>query len=528
MALISALNIILVIVGLYSLKASLDFLKGKRAPLPPGPTPKPIIGNLTDLPPPGEQEWRHWLKHKDLYGPISSVTALRQTYIILNDVRLAFELLEKRSAIHSSRPRLVFGNEMVGWRNFLSSVEYSSRFRAYRKLMGRLLGSKDSVSRFYPLQEVEVRRFLWRVLQKPDDLVQHLRTEAGAVILKIAYGYTIEPHKKDPFVDLADKTLLVFVAATTPTAWLVDIMPFLRYLPDWFPGTEFKRTARLWRKTVTDLVERPYAFVKQQMAQGKYEPSFVSQLLDKGDLDPEEEFAVKYSAASLYGGGADTTVSSMECFFLAMTLFPDVQRKAQEEIDRVVGSGRLPGFQDRENLPYIDAIVKEVLRWHPVAPMSLAHVTTEDDICEGYLIPKGALLLPNIWAFTHDPKVYHDPMTFKPERFLSQDGHIPELDPHTLSFGFGRRICPGRVLADSALYLSIAQSLAVFNIQKVVEDGHEVDPVVEFLPGVISHPVPFKTSVEPRSPQHEALILSIEQDHPWEESDAKVLESITY
>lgn len=94
----------------------------------------------------------------------------------------------------------------------------------------------------------------------------------------------------------------------------------------------------------------------------------------------------------------------MECFFLAMTLFPDVQRKAQEEIDRVVGSGRLPGFQDRENLPYIDAIVKEVLRWHPVAPMSLAHVTTEDDICEGYLIPKGALLLPNIWfvsARTH-------------------------------------------------------------------------------------------------------------------------------
>lgn len=87
----------------------------------------------------------------------------------------------------------------------------------------------------------------------------------------------------------------------------------------------------------------------------------------------------------------------MECFFLAMTLYPDVQHKAQEEIDRVVGSDRLPGFQDRENLPYIDAIVKEVLRWHPVAPMGLAHVSTEDDICEGYLIPKGALLLPNIW-----------------------------------------------------------------------------------------------------------------------------------
>lgn len=80
-----------------------------------------------------------------------------------------------------------------------------------------------------------------------------------------------------------------------------------------------------------------------------------------------------------------------------MTVFPEVQRKAQEEIDRKVGADRLPGFQDRQDLPYIDAIVKEVLRWHPVAPMGLPHMATEDDICEGYLIPKGSLLLPNIW-----------------------------------------------------------------------------------------------------------------------------------
>jgi cytochrome P450 len=87
----------------------------------------------------------------------------------------------------------------------------------------------------------------------------------------------------------------------------------------------------------------------------------------------------------------------MECFFLAMVLFPGVQRKAQEEIDRVMGSTQLPGFEDRPNLPYINAIVKEVLRWHPVAPMGIPHMTTEDDIYRGYRIPKGAYLLPNIW-----------------------------------------------------------------------------------------------------------------------------------
>ena len=81
-----------------------------------------------------------------------------------------------------------------------------------------------------------------------------------------------------------------------------------------------------------------------------------------------------------------------------MTMYPDVQHKAQEEIDHIIGNDRLPGFGDRENLPYVDAIVKEVLRWHPVAPMGLPHMTTEDDIYNGFLIPKGALILPNIWC----------------------------------------------------------------------------------------------------------------------------------
>lgn len=83
---------------------------------------------------------------------------------------------------------------------------------------------------------------------------------------------------------------------------------------------------------------------------------------------------------------------------MAMSLYPEVQRKAQEEIERVIGTDRLPTFDDRDNLPYVDAIVKEALRWHPVAPMGVPHMTTEDDIYEGYFIPKGALLLPNIWC----------------------------------------------------------------------------------------------------------------------------------
>jgi cytochrome P450 len=119
-------------------------------------------------------------------------------------------------------------------------------------------------------------------------------------------------------------------------------------------------------------------------------------------------------------------------------------------------------------------------------------------------------------------------MEFKPERFLSENENIPEPDPRKLVFGFGRRICPGRLLADSSLYLNIAQTLAVFQFNKLIENGHEIEQVASFLPGVISGPAPFKTSVKPRSTQHEELIRSIEKIHPWQESDASVLDRITY
>ncbi|KAF1811944.1 putative cytochrome P450 oxidoreductase OrdA-like protein [Eremomyces bilateralis CBS 781.70] len=498
-----------------------------RAPLPPGPKGLPLLGNLNDLPQPGVLEAHHWLKHKELYGPISSVTVMGQTIVIINDSRLAFEVMEKRSAIHSSRPKQLFAGEMVGWENSLGLSPYNNRFRAYRRNFARIIGSKPLAAEFNGLQQTEVGHFLLHVLDKPDDLVDHIRKEAGAIILKIAYGYTAESHKNDPLVDIVGDAMDKFAQAAVPGAFLVDIMPFLRDLPDWVPGTGFKKTAREWKAALMDVADRPYAFVKHRMAQGNNEKSFLSQLLEKGDSDGEEKFINKWAAMSLYAAGADTTVSAMACFFLAMSIFPDVQKKAQAEIERVIGTNRLPTAEDRENLPYIASTVKEVLRWHPVAPMGLPHGTTEDDLCEGYRIPKGAMIFANVWHFTHDPNVYHDPMIFKPERFLPIDGHVPEPDPATYVFGFGRRICPGRILADNTLYLSIAQSLAVFSIGKPVENGKEVEPVAKFDPGVVSHPAPYKCMIKPRSSHHEALIRSIEKDHPWQESDGKTLETLS-
>ncbi|KAM5350245.1 hypothetical protein ACJ41O_006750 [Fusarium nematophilum] len=383
----------------------------------------------------------------------------------------------------------------LGWENSLGLCPYNDRFRTHRKNMSRIIGSKTAAAQYNTLQEAEVGHFLLHMLDNPDDLMNQIRKEAGAVILKIAYGYTAEAFKDDVLVDMAGDAMDKFARAAVPGAFMVDMMPFLRYLSDWFPGTRFKRVARQWSTELNDVTDKPYAFVKHQMAHGRDDSSFLSRLLEAGDSTPEEKFTNKWSAMSLYTAGADT-LSQLDrifnsYFFLAMALFPEIQKKAQEEIDRVIGSDRLPTLSDRLDLPYIEATVNEVLRWHPVAPMGLPHT-----------------------------KVYDDPMSFEPERFLESK---PAPDPHTFVFGFGRRICPGRILADNALYLNIVQSLAVFNISK---GGEELK--VAFTPGVVSHPDPFKAVIKPRSLRHEELIRGVEKMFPWEESDAQVLESMVY
>ncbi|KAJ2989842.1 hypothetical protein NUW58_g3263 [Xylaria curta] len=498
--------------------------RGSQPPVPPGPKGLPLVGNLNNLPRPGVLEARHWLEHKTLFGPISSINILGKTIVIINDARLAFELFEKRSAKYSSRAKQIFASELVGWEKTIGMSPYNKRCRAMRKNLSRVIGSNAAAASFHDLQQAEVAHFLLHVLKSPENLSEHIRKAVGATVLRIAYGYTAESHRHDVLIDMVGSCMDKFARAAVPGAFMVDIFPLLNKLPDWVPGASFKRTARRWAAELLSVAEKPYAFVKHQMAQGKYETSLVSRLIEAEDSDAEDNEVNKWSAASLYTAGADTTVSAIACFFLAMTIYPDVQKRAQEEIDRIVGSNRLPIMTDRENLPYINAVVKETLRWHPVAPMGLPHENTEDDVCDGYLIPKGSMLFANIWHFTHDPDIYHDPAVFKPERFLSGNAYEPAPDPEKFVFGFGRRVCPGRILADNSLFLIIAQSLSVFSINSVNRTKVEYESM--FQAGVVSHPVPYKSVVKPRSPHHESNIRSLEEIYPWKQGDGEILEGM--
>jgi cytochrome P450 len=159
----------------------------------------------------------------------------------------------------------------------------------------------------------------------------------------------------------------------------------------------FRKLADDMAQQLHETTEQPYRLVKKQMQEGEQRTSFLSQALSNVEKGSDLEEIYKWSASSMYLGGADTTVSSIMTFFLAMIVFPDVQRRAQEELDRVIGGERLPVVSDLDKLPYIEAVLKETHRWHPVAPMGLPHCSTEDDEILGYRLPKGTTILPNNW-----------------------------------------------------------------------------------------------------------------------------------
>ncbi|KAI0363948.1 cytochrome P450 [Pilatotrama ljubarskyi] len=494
-------------------------VRRRRGPLPPGPRGWPIIGNVFDVPP--SHHWKAFAKWGTHYGDLMSITLLGQPMIIINSFQYAYELLEKRSAIYSDRPHLTMAGDIVGWDQILVLLRYGAQFREYRRLMARALGSRRSVEAFAPVIEAQSAQLLLRLYRDSTDIADQIRKcvpMTGAVVLMISYGYQPKEHA-DPLIKMVEDATDQAAEVVQPGAFLVDVFPFLRYVPSWMPGAGWKRKGEAYRANMDRMSATPHQFVKDQMATGKAAPSFTSSML-ASNPSPDEEYRIKMAAASIYAGGADTTVSAEMSFILAMGVYPSVQRKAQDELDAVVGPDRLPTYADLAQMPYLNALYLEVLRWNPVVPLGVPHAVLEDDFYEGYYIPKGSIIAVNQWKMLHDPEIYADPFTFSPERFLPKESEKEgqrELDPRKIAFGFGRRICPGIHLAEPSVLMVAAMLLSVYDISdpRTAAGGAPITPdSVEYTGGTISHPEPFRCTFTPRSEKARALILGLQAQAP--------------
>ncbi|CAE6531694.1 unnamed protein product [Rhizoctonia solani] len=484
-----------------------DKISKKKRCLPPGPASYPFIGQLLSAPVSFEHvEYKRM--SKDLKSDIISLEFLGNTIVVLNSAQSANDLLDKRSAIYSDRTlaAMVEHEQLLNWRDNVSLTPYGDRFRAYRRVFNTWL-NKNASTAFQQGHLVNTRKMLQRLLQHDGKVMLSKTLEdelSAASIMKAAYGYEVTSPDNSYVAKIkqVDENL---TKSFFPTQFLVNIFPFLVHVPSWFPGAGWKRTAKEWRELKDEVIEDTFRWTKTQMDNGIAEPSIVRAYLEdlasRGDTSEEKVDIIKHVGISLFGAGTDTTATSLEVFVLAMLLFPNVQRKAQEEIDRVIGPSRLPEIDDLGSLPYVSNLVQEVLRWQTVFQIGVPHTCSQDDIYRGYFIPKGAIVIGNAWAISRDETVYVRPEEFNPDRF--DDPSVPPAP----AFGWGRRKCPGIHYAQSLLSIGIASLLATFDFTMAKdEEGNDIVPSVEDVPTLAYRPIPFTCVITCRSAHRRRLI----------------------
>ncbi|TFK84330.1 cytochrome P450 [Polyporus arcularius HHB13444] len=489
----------------------------RHLPHPPGPRGLPLLGNLFDVPTPQAFPWETYLRWgRQYHSDIIRVSALGMNIVVANTLEVVNELLDKRSAIYSDRPRMVMLNELTGFGWGLAFMPYGEPWRDSRRMAHHEFHTTP-VKRFRPHELRFVRQFLFNMYRHPEKMMDNLRHMAGATILSIGYDIDVKS-LHDHWIVTAEAAAESISETTNAGSYLVDVIPMLKHVPEWFPGAGFQRKARIWRESVDRLLNAPYEDVQKRLPTGEVADCAAKSLIEAFGKSPKDpaytDHILRATLGSLYVGGADTTVSALGSFFLAMVLYPEIQEKARKELDHIIGLHRLPDFSDQPSLPYIDAIVKETLRWNPVVPLDVPHMLTEDDVYNGYYLPKGTLVVANTWAILHDEKTYPEPAKYNPDRFLRPDGSLdPNVrDPSVAAFGFGRRICPGRFMAVDSIWITIANVLSVFEIRKAVgEDGKEITPDGEYHRGFLCHPKPFPCIIKPRSEEHEALLQELAQ-----------------
>ncbi|KAI5122653.1 hypothetical protein M0805_007915 [Coniferiporia weirii] len=498
-------------------------LPSKAGNLPPSPPSDPIIGNARFMP--LEFAWKTFADWSKTYGDVIYASVLGRPMLIINSVEAARDLMEKKGAIYSDRPRMFVLGELMGWSNTLPFLPYGERFRKHRRMMQQHFNS-HAVSAFRSIQTGQVHDFLRRVLVKPENFRKDVHRLIASSILMATFGHEVTS-ENDAYIALVNRTTKMSTDAGSPGGTLIDLFPALRFLPAWLPGMGLKRHALATAELVGEVMEMPLREIKEKRAAGSAPPCYVNHLLDEyessGKVDKQHEEDIRCIGAVIYSAGVETTEATVSAFFLMMTRCPEIVKRAQEEIDRVIGSDRLPTIQDRPDLPYLECIMKEVFRFNPAVPIGIPHQSMKTDTYRGWTMPSGSMILPNIWCMMRDERYYPEPEVFNPDRHLakiqddsSESGDeiegksvsIREDDPSSIVFGFGRRLCPGRHFAEVTVWLTYACFLAAFDIRPYVnpETGKEEPPEVLFAGGTSSNPLPFKCTIVPRSEKHARLV----------------------
>ncbi|KAI8955076.1 cytochrome P450 [Xylaria longipes] len=499
---ISLLGMLLKLCGIISLAHQTS--KG----LPRGPKGIPFLGCFPFLTHYPELTLDKWAKK---FGNLYSLWLGNQLFVIISSPEIAKDLMVTNGSSFSSRKEMFIKSQTVFAGRGITATPYNDRWRKHRRIAAGWLHQKavDGYTLVLDREATDMIQCLLRESQNGTKLVNP-QPHAGRCslnnMLAIVFG-TRTISVSDPLVAKALRLSREFMNCTGPVSNLVDFSSLLQRLPT--------RMRKRGRKLHDDLVDTYGGMIfetERQIRLGRDVPECLAKtMLSIRDEEELDGLDMAILASAFMIGGVETTASIMQWFSALIPSYPHVQRRAQEELDKVIGKDRLPNVDDEANLPYCHAIVKEIERCHNPFWLGTPHVASEDFTYQGQFIPQGTVCVLNTWTMHHDPERYPDPMAFKPERFLhdplssAQSSNLPNpLERDHWMFGAGRRICPGMWVAEREIWLTVSRMLWAFEME--ASPDHPID--LKEYDGLSGRsPVPFQVYLKPRHENVERVLL---------------------
>ncbi|XP_071498195.1 steroid 17-alpha-hydroxylase/17,20 lyase-like [Diadema antillarum] len=468
--------------AVYYLKERYDY-KVRR--LPPGPTSIPLIGNALSINP--KSPHLSLIKLAETYGDIFSIKLGSERVVVLNNAELIKAAY--RGVDISHRPDFFSMDVLAGGKGFLTCKDEQQR-QLHMKICRQAMRVVSNAS----IGE--------KILQESDRLVDHFANQSGKpfdpqcdlhiaslnIICNFVFGERYE--RDDPELrEILDYS--AEISKILSPLHPVNAMPWLRHFPNKWFATLFRardqRDKILMRKYVEHIAT--------------YKEGHVRDMLD--GLIAETKDAVKENNARavdlltpehiiinmwlIFFAGSDTLTNTLQWSLLYMAAFPKKQAKAQEELERVISSqGKKLLLENKAQLPYLQAVINEVLRYSSLSLLGIPHAAAQDTEINGYFIPKGTQVMANFWSVHHNPEAWDQPEEFLPERFLNDQGNLLETSklPSFMPFSVGKRRCMGAQLAKAELFLMLGRLLQEFSFEMPpdVEADLQGEAAVSLIP----------------------------------------------
>ncbi|XP_040179130.1 cytochrome P450 2G1-like isoform X1 [Rana temporaria] len=446
----------------------------RRRDLPPGPTPLPIVGNVLQIR--RGKLVQSLMEFAGKYGSVYTVYFGHNPIVVLSGYETVKEALLDRAEEFGGRGKSTFDYFFEGHGIVFSNGERWKDLRRFSLTMLRNFGmGKKSIEEKIQEEAGFLVAEIKSLKEKSIDPSNLLSQAVSNVICSIVFGNRFE-YDDQNFRQLLTLFSETFKDASGPLGQLQEMLPEIMY---YIPGPH-QRIKRHLDKLVNFVLER--VKINQETLDPNCPRDYidcflVKQQQEKGNPHFDTRDMI-LSILNLFFGGTETVSSTLRNAFLILMKYPEIQDKVLEEINQIIGQNRIPQIEDRNKMPYTDAVIHEIQRFSDIFPADLPHLVTKEINFKGYTIPKGTDVYPLLCTVHRDPKMFTTPTKFNPNHFLDSNGCFKKNEAY-MPFSAGKRICVGEALARMELFLFITTILQNFKLtSKIKITDEDIKPTM--------------------------------------------------